>query len=145
MRFTGYAPCLALSEREPPMRESSSYQPPVATLVIAQYAGTPVRANELRLHGYPAWVATCEADLVWLFEHAHVRPEYSLVDLSAWAPDRPLAILMTAARLARRAGLPLVLIGAASHEVPVFQGVVASLPASSDVRTIVGAMRRAAA
>lgn len=124
---------------------SLSYEAPVATLVIVQRAGTPLRANELRLHGYPAWVAATEDDLRWLLEHAHVRPEYTLVDLSSWSPDRSLAALVAAARLARRAGLPLVLIGADEHEVPVFQGVVASLPARSDIRAILGAMRRAAA
>ena len=84
-RYAGYAPCLSLWER--PEREaldnasysqmrSSSYVAPVATLVIAQSAGTPLRANELRLHGYPAWVAASEDDLRWLLEQANVRPDY---------------------------------------------------------------------
>jgi hypothetical protein len=144
-RYAGYAPCLALWERENSPMRSSTYDARVATLVIAQSVGTPLRANELRLHGYPAWVAANEEDLRWLLEQANVRPEYTLVDLASWSPDRSLAALLAAARLARRAGLPLVLIGADEHEVPVFQGVVASLPATSDIRAILGAMRRAAA
>ncbi|HUQ07541.1 MAG TPA: hypothetical protein VM261_33840 [Kofleriaceae bacterium] len=123
------------------------YDLPVATLVISPVAGGTARgrADELRLLGYPAWVAANDADLTWLMEQARVRPEYSLVDLSSWAADRTLGALARVAALARRASLPLVLVGAAAHEVPVFQGVVASLPGGADVRTIVGAMRKAAA
>lgn len=129
---------------EPVMR-ASTYDLPVATLVISAVAGDPGRANELRLNGYPAWVAASDADLTWLYEHAHVRPEYSLVDLSGWVADRPLSVLIAVAALARRASLPIVLVGAQAHEVPVFGLVIASLPRGSGVREIVGAMRRAAA
>lgn len=122
-----------------------TYDLPVATLVILPVAGKAGRANELRLHGHPAWVAASDADLTWLFDHAHVRPAYALVDLSTWMTDRPLARLVAAAALARRASLPLVLVGARAHEVPVFEGVVANLPSGSGVREIVGAMRRATA
>lgn len=121
------------------------YDLPVATLVLAPVAGQAARANELRLHGHPAWVAANDADLTWLYEHAHARPEYSLVDLSSWDADRPLAALVAVAALARRASLPLVLVGAEAYEVPVFDGVVACLPRGSGVRDIVGAMRRVAA
>jgi hypothetical protein len=133
---------------EPVMR-AQRYDLPVATLVISPAAGGSgpgrARADELRLLGFPAWVAANDADLTWLMEQARVRPEYSLVDLTSWAADRTMRALIAVAALARRASLPLVLVGAAEHEVPVFQGVVACLPGGADVATIVGAMRRAAA
>ena len=59
---------------EPVMR-ATTYDLPVATLVISPVSGDAGRANELRLNGYPAWVAACDADLTWLYEHARVRPE----------------------------------------------------------------------
>ncbi len=121
------------------------YVLPVATLVISPVAGDAGRATQLRLMGFPAWVAASDADLTWLMQHARVRPEYSLVDLSSWPADRTLGALVMVAALARRASLPLVLVGASEHEVPVFPGVVASLPGGADVKTIVGAMRKAAA
>lgn len=122
-----------------------TYDLPVATLVISAVAGDAGRANELRLNGYPAWVAASDADLTWLFEHARVRPEYSLVDLSSWVADRPLSVLVAVAALARRASLPIVLVGAQDHEVSVFGLVIASLPRGSGVKEIVSAMRRVAA
>lgn len=136
---------LAYRLKSEPVMRAPTYDLPVATLVISPVAGAAARANELRLHGFPAWVAASVADLTWLYEHARVRPEYSLVDLSSWVPDRPLELLVAAAALARYASLPIVLVGAEEHEVAVFGTVVACLPSGSGVREIVSAMRRAAA
>jgi hypothetical protein len=128
-----------------PVTRAPTHDLPVATLVLSPVAGDAGPANELRLHGYPAWVAANEDDLTWLLEQARVRPEYSLVDLSSSVADRPLRVLVMLAALARRACLPVVLVGAEEHEVPVFHGVVASLPRGSGVGEIVGAMRKAVA
>jgi hypothetical protein len=131
---------------EPVMR-ATTYDLPVATLVLSPVPGEQGRANQLRLHGYPAWVANSDDDLTWLFEHARVRPEYSLVDLADWDADRPRVLVMAMAALARRASLPVVggggaapPGGAAEHEVSVFHGVIASLPMGCDVRAIVSAV-----
>jgi hypothetical protein len=113
---------------------------PPAILILGDSPATHMRANELRLRGYAAWVATSMSELRWLLDQAWIRPAYVVVDLEPRTDDeRALATLAPMAAMCRR---PVVLIGAQIEDARFFKSVQAIVPAAADVADILDVLAR---
>jgi hypothetical protein len=112
---------------------------PPAILLLGISPKTRTRADELRLHGHGAWVATSVSELRWLLDQAWIRPAYALVDLQR-APDGVGALEMLAP-LAAMARLPSILIGARAEDAGFFGNVLASLPSGVELEDVLETLR----
>ena len=113
----------------------------IEILLIGDVATATRRLNELRLRGFPTWLATTEAELTWLVEKATARPSHAVVDLAPESSERAWVIGSRAA-VATLAHLPTVLIGAQADEARHFEKVIASFPTEPTPEEIIAALRR---
>ena len=118
------------------MRSSAGH---TTIVVLGMAPAAPRRAHQLRLRGYATWVATSEDELRWLLEVARVRPDYSVVDLDVSSGDRA-ARMVSLAKLASMAGLPVVLIGSEKDDEQFFSRVFAMLPRDPASSAIIRAL-----
>lgn len=113
----------------------------IEILLIGDVATATRRLNELRMRGFPTWLATTEAELVWLIEKAAAHPSHAVVELAPESDSRE-AILGSRAAVAILADLPTVLIGAHPDETRYFPHLIATFPADPSCDEIIAALRR---
>lgn len=113
----------------------------VRVLVLGEPGAAHRRADELRMNGFAAWVASDERDLRWLLDEAMVRPSVALVALGAPRDDRA-ELIGGVSSLMATARLPAVVLGEVGEELADLHGAFARLPADADVYRIVRIMAR---
>lgn len=119
----------------------SPSSPAPSVLILGEGSVAPRRAHELRLRGYATWVASDERELSWLLDIAEVRASYAVVDLTSTNPNR-VKTIVSLARLASLAGLPVVLIGAEESDAQFFNRVLKILPCDPGSSAIISALPR---
>jgi hypothetical protein len=124
--------------------QSSSSLPPPSVLVLGEGAVAQHRAHELRMRGYAAWVASDERELCWLLEIAEVRPAYAVVEMSSAQTNR-VKTIVSRARLAALANVPVILIGADDSDACFFRRVLRILPCDPGSTAILSALPQSSA
>jgi hypothetical protein len=119
--------------------KSSSPHPAPSVLVIGEGAVAQHRAHDLRMRGYAAWVAFEERELRWLLDIAQIRPSYAVVDLVSATTNR-VKTIVSRARLASIAAVPLILVGADDGDERFFERVLRILPCDPGSTAILSAL-----
>ncbi|MBZ0238452.1 MAG: hypothetical protein K8M05_39430 [Deltaproteobacteria bacterium] len=114
----------------------------IEVLIIGDVATATKRLNELRLRGFPAWLATTESELTWLLDKAAAKPSHAVVDLSTGSEERAW-VLSSRVAVATLAQLPTVLVGAQADEARHFSRVIATFAAAPDTDELLAALRAA--
>lgn len=125
------------------MKSSSPYPAP-SVLVLGEGSVAQHRAHDLRMRGYATWVASEERELRWLLDIAQIRPSYAVVDLASASTNR-VKTIVSRARLASLAAVPVILIGADEGDERFFQRVLRILPCDPGSTAILSALPQSSA